>query len=366
MKSLASLLKLFGISALALLLLPSLAFAQYTVTNLVSNQGEVAPNTDQHLVNAWGLVALPGSPFWVSDNGSGFSTLYTGLGAQRPLFVSIPAVPGSPADARGPTGVVGNISPNAADFVVKEDLKSGKAIFLFATLDGLICGWSPQVAGANGPSHATVASDQSSMGASYTGLAIGSTGGQFLLYAADGGPNRKIDVFDGTFTLQHLRTPDGSPAFTDPAIPKTFTPYGIQNINGEIWVTYTALNNGQGGFVDRFSADGDLKMHSAAHGPLHSPWGLAQAPPDFGPMSNALLVSNNTPRGRINAFNFDTGEFLGPLRDASGTPIEIDQLWAIQFGHDSAANGPHNDLFFTAGSNEYQNGLFGVVTFNQH
>lgn len=237
------------------------------------------------------------------------------------------------------------------------------AAFIFATLDGTISGWNPQVAGINpdGTSHATLAVDRSNAGTVYTGLAIGSNGGQFLLYAADGGPNRRVDVFDSKFNLVQL----SMNAFTDPAIPAGFTTYGIQNINGDIWVTYTALNKGQGGFVDRFGADGILKMHAAVRGPLHSPWGLAQAPADFGPMSNAILVSNNTSRGRINAFDPNTGEFLGPLLDASGNPIEIDQLWGIQFGHDGGPNGSHNQLFFTAGPNQYGNGLFGMVTFNQ-
>lgn len=135
-------------------------------------------------------------------------------------------------------------------------------------------------------------------------------------------------MFDGSFTLVQL-TPH---AFEDPGIPRDFTPYGIQNINGDIWVTYTALNKAQGGFVDRFGGDGTLIKHFAVHGPLHSPWGLAKAPANFGPMSNAILVSNNIPRGRINAFDPDTGNFLGPLRDASGNPIEIDDIWALQFG----------------------------------
>jgi uncharacterized protein (TIGR03118 family) len=163
-------------------------------------------------------------------------------------------------------------------------------------------------------------------------------------------------MFDGTFTLVK--------SFDDPAIPKNFTPYGIQTINGHIWVTFTALNKAQGGFVDVFDTKGNLVKHFASHGPLHSPWGIALAPADFGPMSNAILISNNISRGRINAFNPQTGQFLGPLRDASGKAIEVDNIWALQFGHDAAgnANGAHNQLFFTAGPNNYANGLFGVIT----
>jgi uncharacterized protein (TIGR03118 family) len=338
------------------------AFAQYKRTDLVSNQAGLAPTQDKHLVNAWGLVALPTSPFWVSDNGTGFSTLYTGAGQQIPLFVTVPAAPTSPAGSSGtPTGVVGNISPNATDFTFmnKDNDKSGAAVFIFATLDGTISAWNPTVDGidpATGLSHATVAADSSSFGAVYTGLAIAiNSSKQAFLYAADDGPNRRVDVFDSTFTLVH--------SFKDPGIPKNFAPYGIQAINGEIWVTYTALNKAQGGFVDVFDLEGALLKHFAVHGPLHSPWGIALAPSDFGPMSNAILISNNISRGRINAFNPHTGQFLGPLRDASGKPIEIDGVWALQFGQGGGPNGTPNQLFFTAGSNNYADGLFGVITF---
>jgi uncharacterized protein (TIGR03118 family) len=152
-------------------------------------------------------------------------------------------------------------------------------------------------------------------------------------------------------------------SFDDPAIPQGFTPYGIQTINGNIWVTFTALNKAQGGFVDVFDTAGNLVKHFASHGPLHSPWGIALAPADFGPMSNAILISNNISRGRINTFDPNTGQFLGPLRDANNKAIEVDDIWALQFGHDTAANGAHNQPFFTGGPNNYANGIFGVITF---
>jgi uncharacterized protein (TIGR03118 family) len=336
------------------------ASAQYQRADLVSNQPGVAPNTDPHLVNAWGLVALPTSPWWVSDNGTGFSTLYTGTGQQIQLFVSIPPAPGSPAGTLGtPTGIVGNISTNPTDFTITENGVSARSIFIFATLDGTISGWNPTIGGAMGNSHATLAfptPNRSNVGAVYTGLAIATNQqGQTFLYAADGGPNRRIDMFDGTFTPVK--------SFDDPAIPRGFTPYGIQTINGNIWVTFTALNKAQGGFVDVFDTEGNLVKHFAVNGPLHSPWGIALAPADFGPMSNAILISNNISRGRINAFNPETGQFLGPLRDANGRVIEVDNIWALQFGHDTANNGAHNQLFFTAGPDSYANGLFGVITF---
>jgi uncharacterized protein (TIGR03118 family) len=331
------------------------ASAQYKRTDLVSNQSGVATFTDSHLVNGWGLVALPTSPWWVSDNGTGFSTLYTGAGVQTPLFVTVPPAPSAPAGTLGtPSGIVGNNSTNAADFTIRENNVSARSIFIFATLDGTISGWNPTIGGA-GNSHATIAVDRSSAGAVYTGLAIATNQqGKTFLYAADGGPNGRVDIFDGTFSLVK--------SFDDPAIPKNFVPYGIQTVNGQIWVTFTALNKAQGGFVDVFDTEGNLVKHFALNGPLHSPWGIALAPADFGPMSNAILISNNISRGRINAFNPTTGEFLGPLRDANGQVIEVDNIWALEFGHDTAANGTHNQLFFTAGPNSYANGLFGVIT----
>ncbi len=337
-------------------LIVSTAWAQYERTDLASNQPGGAPTTDERLVNGWGLVALPTSPFWVSDNGTGFSTLYTGTGQQIPLFVTVPPAAASPAGTLGtPTGIVGNISTNATDFTITENDQSGRSVFIFATLDGTISGWNPAVGGATGNSHATLAVDRSSAGAVYTGLAIATNQeGQTFLYAADGGPNRRVDMFGSAFNLVT--------SFDDPAIPQNFTPYGIQTINGRIWVTFTALNKAQGGFVDVFDTDGKLVKHFAVHGPLHSPWGIALAPADFGPMSNAILISNNISRGRINAFNRETGQFLGPLRDANGKTIEVDNIWALQFGQDGGPNGAHNELFFTAGPNSYADGLFGVIT----
>lgn len=354
---------------LAVLILTALtitaASAQYIRTDLVSNQPGIAPLTDPNLVNAWGLVALGGSPWWISDNGTGDSSLKNAMG--QPViasggttnFVTVPPAPSSPPGTLGtPTGIVGNISTNPNDFTITEDGRSGHSIFIFATLDGTISGWNPTVGlpdPTTGATHATIAVNRSNAGAVYTGLAIATNqAGQTFLYAADGGPNRRVDMFDGTFSLVK--------SFDDPAIPRNFTTYGIQNVNGNIWVTFTALNKAQGGFVDVFDTEGNLVKHFAAHGPLHSPWGIALAPADFGPMSNAILISNNISRGRINAFNPETGRFLGALRDANGKVIEVDNIWALQFGHDGGSNGAHNQLFFTAGPDSYANGLFGVIT----
>jgi uncharacterized protein (TIGR03118 family) len=171
-------------------------------------------------------------------------------------------------------------------------------------------------------------------------LAIASNNGQPFLYAADDGPNRRVDVFDANFKLTEL----GPNAFVDPKIPQKFAPYGIQTITAAdgsetVWVTYTALDKAQSGFVDSFTPAGVLISHFALNGTLHSPWGVALAPADFGPMS----------------------------RDTSGKAIEIDLVWAIQFGQGGVAgsNGNPNQLFFTAGNNNYNDGIFGVITVGQ-
>lgn len=359
-------------------LLPSLIFAQYTRVDLVTNSGTGGTVQDSHLVNAWGLVSTATSPFWVSDNATGLSTLYSitntkGVAATPlRLVVTIPSVAGGKGT---PTGIVAPQLPAGSTAFTISGVNpitglraSAGAIFIFATLDGTISGWNPAVGGmsATGASTATLAADRSSVGATYTGLAIATNNGQKFLYAADDGQNRRIDVFDSNFQLADL----GSNAFVDPKIPQNFAPYGIQTITAAdgsetVWVTYTALNKAQGGFVDSFSPAGVLQSHFAVNGPLHSPWGVALAPADFGPMSNALLITNNISRGRINAFNPKTGAFLGPLRDASGKAIEVDDVWAIQFGQSGAAgaNGNRNQLFFTAGNNNYGSGTFGVITF---
>jgi len=374
-------IKTLAILALAAIL-PCLTLAQYTRTDLVTNSGAGGTVPDSHLVNAWGLVSTGTSPFWVSDNATGLSTLYsisntngvvaTPLG----LVVSIPSVTGG---AGSPTGIVAPETPKGATAFVVSGINpvtgkqaSGNSIFIFDTLDGTIWGWNPAVGGitATGASVANIAADRSSFGATYTGLALANNGGQPLLYAADDGPNRRIDVFDSNFKLVNDQL--GPDAFVDPKIPQKFAPYGIQTItdaNGvqTIWVTYTALDKAQSGFVDSFTPAGRLISHFALSGPLHSPWGVALAPADFGPMSNAILITNNTPRGRINAFDPKSGAFLGPLRDASGKAIEIDDIWAIQFGQGGAAgsNGNPNQLFFTAGNNNYGDGTFGVITFGK-
>lgn len=345
----------------ASLALPSLASAQYLQTDLVSNTGTEQNADDLDVVNAWGLVSTMTSPFWVSDNGSGKSTLYSitntpqgPKATKRGLVVTIPSERGGGQGT--PTGIVANETAN--DFIVKAGGKSGKAAFIFARLDGTISAWNPNVPNTNNMADVIMA-DRSSVHATYTGLAVATSANGSFLYAADDGPNARVDMFDTTFALVK--------SLDDPGLPKNVTPYGIQTINGQLWVTFTLLNKAQNGFVDLFALEGTLIRRFALSGLLHSPWGVALAPPNFGPMSNAILITNNTPRGRMNAFDPNTGAFPGPLRDQNNQPIEIDDIWAIQFGQggEAGSNGNPNQLFFTASPNNYGNDLFGVITFSQ-
>jgi uncharacterized protein (TIGR03118 family) len=344
-----------------------LSAGTFLQTNLVSDIPGLANVPDPHLLNPWGITFGPTSPFWVSDNNSGFSTLYNGVGtgAKVPLDVVIPTVtPGSPGS---PTGTVFNTL--MSDFNVSETVngvtKTGSSIFLFATEDGLIVGWSPSV----DRTHALIAVDNSAAGAGYKGLAIGvDKAGDTLLYAANFVQNT-IDVYDKNFNK--VTTLQGN--FQDPKIPDGFAPFNIQEITGpdgkqKLYVEYakfdpTTTNGAPGrgaGFVDVYNTDGQLLTphHLISRGVLNAPWGVALAPANFGEFSNDLLVGNFG-NGRINAFDPTTGEFEGRLTLNDGKPFQEDDLWALTFGN--GVTGAKNTLFFTAGLNDQADGLFGSL-----
>jgi uncharacterized protein (TIGR03118 family) len=325
---------------LAVLFVSSVASAQYQLKNLVSNQINAATHDDPLMVNGWGLVYGTGGPFWISDEGSGWSTLYTGAGVEKGLKVLIPSATG--AGPGQPTGIV--LNPSNTDFQVQ----GWPAIFLFATLDGTISGWAPQ----SNPNDAIIAVPAAN-NASYTGLAVSNKTSGNYLYAADIN-NNKVDVYDSSFNLVN--------SFTDSTLPAGTAPFGIQDINGLVYVSFAPTNEGPTGYVDIFQEDGTFVKQLIAGKPLQQPWGFAVAPKNFGPLSNALLVSNNTNAGTINAFNLETGEFVGTVKDTNGKPIVIDQLWGIEFGGGSANNGRTNQLFFTAGPANNLAGTFGVIS----
>lgn len=318
------------------LMLSSAGLAQYyTRTNLVSNLAGKAKHTDPLLANPWGLAYAPSAPFWIADEASGWSTLYDGAGNPQSFPVAIPSATGTGAGT--PTGVVYNLS---SEFKIE----NWTSLFLFATLDGTISGWSQFF-----PSASLIAVRQA--GAVYTGLAITKTASGNTLYAADSANNR-VDIYDGNFNLVK--------SFTDAKIPAGFAPFGIQDIGGRIYVTFASTSGGSGGYIDVFRKDGSLVKRLAHGGPLNQPWGLAVAPSNFGPLSGTLLVSNNTSGGTINGFDLTTGQFVGTIKDSAGLPIAINGLWGIKFGGGTTSNGAKNHLFFTAGPKD-TNGIFGKI-----
>ncbi|HYW37322.1 MAG TPA: TIGR03118 family protein [Terriglobales bacterium] len=324
---------------LAVMLVSSAALAQYQLTNLVSNQVGAARHIDPLQVNGWGLVYGPGGPFWVSDQGSGWSTLYDGKGVKKSFEVLVPSASG--AGPGQPTGIVFN---GSSDFQVQ----GWASKFLFATLDGTICGWAPQ----SNPNDAIIAVNNSATGAVYTGLAITSKPSGNFLYAADLA-NNKVDVYDGNFNLVN--------SFTDSTLPPGNVPFGIRDIGGLVYVAFAQADEAPGGYIDVFQEDGTFVRTLAQGKPLNQPWGFAVAPRNFGKLSNTLLVSNNTNSGTISAFNLETGQFVGTVKDTNGKAIVIDQLWGIEFGGGTANNGRTNQLFFTAGPSGNLAGTFGVI-----
>ena len=331
---------------LAVLTLNSMAMAQYKVTYLDANQaGKAMQPPDPDLVNAWGLARGPNTPYWVSDEMTGKSTLYDSVGVKQGLVVEIRSASGMVHGS--PSGIVFN-GNNA--FTVTENGASGPALFIFATLDGTISGWSPGV----DLHHSVIAVNNSASHTMYTGLAIAKDIN--WLYAADMANNR-INVYDQNF----IQLTDV--VLADPNIPAGFAPYGVQVIGKQVFVTYASTGNAPGGFVDIYSEFGGTPRRFASNGTLNQPWGIAQAPSDFGPFSNAILISNNLPAGTINAFDKKTRAFLGQLKTPAGTTVQINQLWGLKFGNNNAATGASNELFFTAGPQNYANGRFGVIQF---
>jgi uncharacterized protein (TIGR03118 family) len=328
----------------------------YHVTRLVSDRHGVAMVRDPNLVNAWGLAAGPTTFWWSANNGTDTSTLYDGSGTPQPLVVTVKGAP---------TGVVFN---GGTGFAVSDGTNTAPALFLFDTESGTIRGWSPTVGATTPPSTRTFkVVDRSGRGVIYKGLAIASTADGDRLYATDF-HHARVDVFDGSF--DRVRMPG---AFVDPHIPDGFAPFGIQTIDGDVFVTYAkqddeAEDDVSGrhlGFVDRFDTSGMLLDRVATRGPLNAPWGLAVAPYSFGRFGGDLLVGNFG-NGRIHAYDLSAAggpAVAGTLRKASGDAIAIDGLWAIRFGNDANA-GPSGTLFFTAGPDDEMHGLFGKIEFS--
>jgi uncharacterized protein (TIGR03118 family) len=326
---------------------PTQAFQQVNLVADTAAIGGAGATVDPDLQNPWGISFAPGSPFWISDNHSGKSTLYDGVGVKQGLVVAIPG-PGN-TGVGSPTGTVFN---STSDFTLPGGAASH---FLFATEDGTLYGWG------GGTTAVQVADNSSSTGAVYKALALDSTSAGNFLYATDF-HNARVDVFNGTFAMQ----PASAFPFADPNIPAGFAPFGIHNIGGNLFVTYAKQDaaghddvKGAGnGFVDEFNSSGVFMHRVASNGQLNSPWGVTLAPATFGPFGGDLLVGNFGD-GRITAFPVSGGSAAGQLRTANGATIAIDGLWEIVFG--AAKNADPAALYFTAGPNGENDGLFGKL-----
>ena len=317
--------------ATAVILSSNLALAQYTLTSLVTT------TKDPNLKNGWGLAYLPGGPYWVSDEGTGLSTVYQANGTIVSLVVTVPS---GTTGTGSPTGIVANTTTG---FVVKQGTASGPAAFIFDTLDGTISGWNSTV----NPNTAVIAVNNSGT-ANYTGLAIGTSGTQTVLYAANQAKNR-IEIYNSNFKL--VKT------FTDAKL-TGLTVYGVAFIKGFVVVTFSGASTGA---VDVFSASGTLlKTLVPPTSVLKGPWGLALAPSNFDTLSNTLLVGN-VDDGTIHGFSTSTGKLVGQVKDKNNNVISIPGLWGIEFGGGSSNNGNTNQLFFAAGTSGYLTGEFGVI-----
>ena len=355
---------------------------RYTQTNLASNTAGVAPVTDPQLVNAWGLSRGSSSPWWVSDEATGLSTLYNGAGAKQSLIVNIP--PSDPTNTKTPTGSpTGTIfNGSTTDFLLAP---GAPATFLFSTLDGTIAGWNANVAVAQGstpPSTHAVTVAKTTDGSSYTGLTVAFIQGKPFLYAANFAQGR-VDVYDNTFKLVKVSNGSNSDpnSFVDNRLPRGFVPFNVQAIGNDIVVTYALQQQGSPleadgpglGYVDIYSSGGQL-LKRLEHGDwLNAPWGVALAPLDFGRFSHSLLIGQfagggaTQSSGFIAAYDLATGNFEGLLQDASGNPLAINGIWALSPGNVSPANAdaaaaPAAQMYFTAGPNHGTGGLFGCLT----
>jgi uncharacterized protein (TIGR03118 family) len=326
----------------------------YVQHNLVSNVPGMADVTDPNLIDPWGMSFSATSPFWVSNHGKGNTTIYSNASSTTPITISSTVV-AIPSGSAGPATSVptGQVQNSTTGFLLANGTK---ASFIFCTEDGTISAW-------NGGTAATVMVDFSGAGTVYKGMAISTASGAPLLYAANFSFG-KIDVFDTNFKLTTV--PGG---FGDATLPAGYAPFNIWPVNGQLLVTFAKQNAAKtqdvagvgNGVVDAFDFNGNFVKRIATGGPLNSPWGVAEVGGNWGAASNSYLVGNFGD-GHINAFDLTTGALKATLQDATGAPIAIQGLWAIELGNGASA-GDINFLYFTAGifNNGVQAGLLGSL-----
>jgi uncharacterized protein (TIGR03118 family) len=311
----------------------------------VADTSGKAAVTDPNLVNPWGISYSPNGAFWVSDNGTGLSTLYNGSGAIQGLVVTIPAAGGG---QNGP--VSGQVYNATSGFTIPGQ---GAAVFIFDSEDGLVSAWN-----GNTGTNAVTVSDQSGTGAVYKGLAMAQNGSANYLYATNFHAN-SVDVYDTNFNLVNQ--------FTDAGVPSGFAPFGIAYISGQLYVTFAKQDAAKhddvagagNGYVDTFNPNGTLTKRLVSQGALNSPWGLVIAPSGFGSFGGDLLVGNFGD-GKINVYDPTSGQSVGPVDDSNGNPLSIPGLWALIFGN-NGSGGSSGTLYFTSGPSQESHGLFGSL-----
>src|SRR6267378_8057698 len=342
----------------------------YKQTNLVSDTAGMAAKTDAKLVNPWGIAFIPGNPFWISDNNSGFTTLYDQNGALNGSFTVAP--PNGSSNPATPTGIVA--PPSSAGF----NVNGQPGIFIFDTEDGTISAWTGGASTILTVDNSAVPS--AATGAVYKGLAlIKNTTGSFLL--ATNFRSAKVELYDTGFRQTQILGPG---AFNDPSLPAVpagsgspgYAPFGIKAINvnntAMVVVTYALqdtlmhdpLHIAGAGFVDLFSADGTMVRRITSDSHLNAPWGAVIPPASFGSFgASGNLLVGNFGDGTINAYNFATGAFVDQMKDQNGMVITNVSLWDMVFGGGGSSGDP-NTMYITAGLANEQHGLFAAMTAN--
>jgi uncharacterized protein (TIGR03118 family) len=320
----------------------------YSWTNFQSDIAGVAQHTDPNLVNPWGMAVSPFGTIWVSDNGTGVSTLYHQDGTAVSLVVTIPTSKQNRGTGN-PTGVVFN---GTQFFQVTKNGQSAPAFFIFVSEDGSISGWNPTL----DQTHAIIAVDngtnRGTNAAVYKSATLGvDANGHNFLYVSNFHTGQ-VETYDESFNQVN---PNG---FTDPNLPAGYAPFGIRNFNSEIFVTYAKQDHakhddvpGPGfGFVNVFDTSGNFLRRLVSNGNLNAPWGLTEV--------EGNLWVGNFGDGLINVYDPMTGAFIEQLMRADGTPLQFDGLWDMLPAQDGGG------VFFTAGIADEEHGLFGEITEN--
>ena len=362
------------------------AFAQtagsYQITPILSDGYATAPLIDKGFVDPWGFNNV--GTFWINTNVTGFSYVTGANGMVRLRAIVPPATGTGPGK---PTGVVKNVI--SSNFLLSN---GSAAIFLFGTLDGTISGWNGSLGGTL-PSLVMI--DNSAKQAVYTDIALDPSANGTVLLATNFGAGAAVEAYTTKFTPTTL-----AGNFTDPNIPAGYAPYAVHVISGQVYVTYMLRSTAPGaggygsagspaysetlgpntGFVSVFDLNGNFLKRAITGGNLNAPWGVALAPASFGVYGGDLLVGN-LGDGLINVYDPNTFAYLGQLDDATGNPVLFSLpgagvansyvgLWEIGFGQGNsltgtpaiASSGDPSQLYFAAGLDAEQHGLFGSIS----